>query len=85
VKRSVPRGLSPSPDRIQVGQLHLKARPSPLAGEVGWGGVPSLDSGRADALREPPTLTLPHKGGGDIFHESGTCDPTAIAFRNGSS
>jgi hypothetical protein len=65
--------------------VRLKTCPSPLAGEVGWGVVPSLDSGRAGALRDPPTLTLPRKGGGDTFPMNGIREPNAIALREGAA
>jgi len=38
----------------------LRGFPSPLWGGVGGGGTPALRG-----LRFPPTLSLPHKGGGD--------------------
>src|SRR5271167_2269161 len=58
-----PRNFSRCP--LFAGLSHLtNNHPSPLAGEVGWGVAPSLGSNRTSALRDPPTPTLPRKGGG---------------------
>jgi hypothetical protein len=40
--------------------------PSPLAGVAGWGVAPSLDALGQKKLKQPPTLTLPREGGGNI-------------------
>jgi hypothetical protein len=47
---------------------------------AGWGVAPSLDLEGIFVRRDPPTLTLPRKGGGDIIGESGIGEPNVIAL-----
>jgi S-adenosylmethionine:tRNA ribosyltransferase-isomerase len=74
-------GRSPGTKSALPGESNRTSQiaPPPLRGREGWGVVPRLDPGGISALRDPPTLTLPRKGGGDMFCEKGSAEPIAIA------